>query len=87
MNILSKGSPAKNIYPHIHVFVNNREIGDYFTPADYQQTEFSFDQNENGNITIGFAMDNDYLDSVKKEDRNAFVQNIYINSKKTGRLK
>jgi len=76
--ILSKGTPARNIYPHINVFINENKIGDYFTTPDYKGTDFYFEHKLKEKVIINFIMDNDFADTTVKEDRNAFIQYISI---------
>jgi hypothetical protein len=77
---VSSGTPAKAIYPHINILINEEKIHSYFTPADYGKEIFSFEQKNEGALTVKLQMDNDLNDTLKHEDRNAFM--LYLQFKK-----
>jgi len=77
MTIISKGTPATGIYPHIHVLVNDEEIDNYTTPAEWKEQQVIFSQ-EADTAQLKLIMDNDFPDAATKEDRNAFISNVLI---------
>lgn len=78
MSIISKGTPAKGVFPHLHVFINDHQVTEYNTPGNYQSTDIAYEQKEDGAAVFKIVMDNDLEDKAKKEDRNAFIYLIRI---------
>jgi hypothetical protein len=76
VHILAKGTPAKNVFPHVIVAVNHQRIGDYYVTDSLQDQELRFRQTgaDTARVTIGF--DNDLADEEKHQDRNLFLQRI-----------
>lgn len=76
--IVSKGTPAEKVFPHVQVFVGDQKIASYFTPASFEAHEHAFTLDRDQVAAIRIQMDNDlYLES-KNEDRNAFIREIVI---------
>lgn len=78
--VLSAGTAAKGIFPHIKVVVDDKIVGDYFTAATYKEVFFSFTKAE-GNVKLQLLMDNGLSDAKSNEDRNAFIQHAIIEHK------
>jgi hypothetical protein len=78
MSVISKGTQASGVYPHINVFVNDLKIGDYIATPRFERKDFSFDIKTN-NAVIKLQMDNDLYDPAKNEDRNLFVRSVILN--------
>jgi hypothetical protein len=76
VHVLAKGTPAKNLFPHVIVSVNHQRIGDYYVTDSLQDQELRFKQSgaDTARVTIGF--DNDLVDEEKHQDRNLFLQQI-----------
>jgi hypothetical protein len=76
ITIVSKGTPVKGEYPHLHVFVNDREVGAFYTTHSYGDATFRFSLDSNTSARIRLTMDNDLREV--DEDRNAFISRMYI---------
>jgi mannosyltransferase len=79
MDIMSKGFPSQNIFPHLKVYVNDQLIGDFFTTAEIEENDFDFEIKNNTDALIKIELDNDFADA--SGDRNAFVSRIIISKK------
>jgi uncharacterized membrane protein len=81
MRILAKGTPARDIFPHLVVSVNDKIIGDYFTTQDFQDKAFTFRvDKESDSIRVKIELVNDLADPQTHEDRNAFLKRIVFSS-------
>jgi hypothetical protein len=80
VTVVSSGTSARGIFPHINVLMNDEKVHSYFTPPDYGREVFRFEQKSNGSLHLKLDMDNDLTDTVRHEDRNAFI--LYIEIKK-----
>jgi hypothetical protein len=76
ITLVTKGTPVKGVYPHLHVLVNDQEVGVFYTTAEFGNTSFHFVADSNTSARIRITMDND-LKEVD-EDRNAFIARMYI---------
>ncbi|MBN9481953.1 MAG: hypothetical protein J0H46_01260 [Bacteroidetes bacterium] len=76
IKLVSKGSIAGGVLPHLHVFINDDEIGNFFTTERFRLSNpFKFEW-QGGAFSIKINMDNDGV--VDGVDRNAFIWAIYI---------
>jgi hypothetical protein len=78
ISVVSKGTQASGVYPHINVFVNDLRIGEYTATPQFERHDFSFDI-KSSNAVIRLQMDNDLYDPAKNEDRNLFVRSVILN--------
>ncbi len=78
LTLVTMGTPASGIFPHLNFYINNIKIADFNTPSDYSSVEFTFEQKKDGEIIFNLQLDNDAVDKVTKEDRNAFIHAIRI---------
>jgi hypothetical protein len=76
MEISARGYPARNIFPHLKVYVNDNQIGDFFVSESLQQKNLDFEIKSQTNVIIKIEMDNDLSDATG--DRNAFIKKIII---------
>jgi hypothetical protein len=76
--LVSKGTAAGHVFPHLQVFINDTPIGAYTVGSNYGTQLFHFEQKADNAIGIKLMMDNDFQDTSKKEDRNAFIKNMVI---------
>ncbi|MBX7204592.1 MAG: hypothetical protein K1X81_04160 [Bacteroidia bacterium] len=81
MAVLSKGTPAFAVYPHLHVIANGKELGVYYTTTEYSVQHFTLEIGEEKTLLLQFSMDNDTVNTVANEDRNAFIRSIVLTSK------
>ncbi len=79
ITLVANGTPMDGIYPHLNVFTDNNMAGNSYTTADYKNMDFYFEQTTTSNVYIRISMDNDGSNAAKKEDRNAFIKQIFIN--------
>lgn len=72
----AKGDALKSIYPHLLVNLNNHTVAemDINNKIERYYVDFKIDTFSNSNFSI--SMNND--ESAGNEDRNAFIQNIFI---------
>jgi len=77
VSILSKGTPARGMFPHISVMTNDMVIGDYTITAGYEERYFDF-MTDSGSVILKVLMDNDLADPEHNEDRNAFIQHVIV---------
>ena len=81
INVIARGTPYKNIYPHVNLLVDGYPAGNWFVNSFFGPSpsfEVKFD--EPGSHRLSLAMDNDdngHL-SGSDEDRNAFVKMILL---------
>ena len=75
--VVSNGSAAGGIYPHLHIALNDREIGDFYTTKDVDYSpELEYEQTNDTPLILKLRMDNDTI--INNEDRNAFTYAIKI---------
>jgi uncharacterized membrane protein len=79
MEIMSRGTPSQNIFPHLKVYINDKLIGDFFTTEDFEKKDLDFEIKNQTNALIKIEMDNDFVDA--SGDRNAFISKIIISKK------
>jgi len=79
MEIVSKGSSSRNIFPHLKLYVNDQLIGEYFVTGNLGKKDFDFEMKDQTNALIKIEMDNDFADATG--DRNAFIRRIIISKK------
>lgn len=77
LKIISRGTKAANEYAKVNVLLNNKKIGEYITGENTQQTDITFDNNDES-ATILFEITNDFTDPATKEDRNLFITKALI---------
>ena len=73
---MAKGDPANGIFPHLKVSINQKIIGECNPKKEINKFTFFFDTDTFIKGQISITMDNDQI--INNEDRNAFVENIYI---------
>lgn len=75
--ITSHGTPKDDIYPINSIYINDEKIGTFTSYATNSRSEPMFyEQLEDGDIQFKIHLDND--ESNDSEDRNTFVNKIYI---------
>ena len=75
ITITARGDAAAGEYPHLIVYVNDRQAGNYYLLNEMQQHSLTFDNSASQNVTVKLEMDNDYYEPGKG-DRNAFVSQV-----------
>lgn len=79
ISLVSCGTPFKDTFPHINVYMNEVKIGDYTCGKGFDINDFIYEQKQEGKVLLKILMDNDACDLKTHEDRNAFIKCVYIN--------
>jgi len=75
VHILSWGTPASDVFPHLAVYCNDEKVGDFFTAKEIRDNKFTFKEHKNNDsVRVRIELTNDFAD--KTGDRNAFIENI-----------
>jgi uncharacterized membrane protein len=77
LSIQAMGTKAKNEFPHLNVFCNDRKLGDYFVPGEMESRDFDLTQENDGDVVLELVFDNDAY-NPPGEDRNIFLSSIII---------
>jgi uncharacterized membrane protein len=81
ISVIARGTPYKNIYPHINLLVDGHPAGSWFVNSfPGPSPNFGVKFEEPGSHRLSVSMDNDdngHL-SGSNEDRNAFVKMVLI---------
>ena len=77
--VTARGTPLKNEFSHLNLYINNKKIGDFSTTGQFSDMEFPLEI-VNDSITLKIEMDNDLMQKGVG-DRNAFVKNIILKKK------
>lgn len=78
LNVLSKGSIAKNEAPRIQIYANKTAIFSFDAGANFELKSFEFEVTAE-TVVFDFELLNDYSDA--KEDRNVFILRAFLNKK------
>lgn len=76
MHLLSRGTAALHVYPHVIVSVNGTKVGEYFAPGNYKDVQFPYHHSGADSVRVTIGYDNDLTDPKTNDDRNLFVQRI-----------
>jgi hypothetical protein len=75
--ITAVGTPARHIYPHLVIYINDQKAGDYFVTGLFEKKSLSLHMPSDSKEThVKILFDNDFTDPVTKDDRNAMISNI-----------
>ena len=76
--IKANGTAAAQVFPHLNIFINDKKIADFFVTAKIKEKEFTFGLSDETATVIRIEIDNDMMIPEKKEDRNVFVESIFV---------
>jgi mannosyltransferase len=76
LNILARGTPAQQVYPHVIVAVNGTKVGDYYATGNFQDVQLPYRHTGADSVRVTIGYDNDFTDLKTGDDRNLFLQNI-----------
>lgn len=78
VRIISKGNEVQGQNAHFKVYIGKNLVGDYFAKTDYKETVLSFESTAETRRQFTIEYANDFSDSKKKLDRNAWIKAITI---------
>ncbi|HLP32089.1 MAG TPA: glycosyltransferase family 39 protein [Bacteroidia bacterium] len=83
ISFLAKGDPLNKIYPQVTVFFNDKKAGSFVAGEIFEQsTAFPFSVATDTPLVIKLRMENDAVNRLSNEDRNAFIQHVMIETTK-----
>jgi uncharacterized membrane protein len=77
IHIIAYGTAAKKIFPHLNISTGHEMIGQCFTTEKPTGYTFKYHPSKENSL-LSIVMDNDYTDTVMKQDRNVFIKSILI---------